>query len=93
MVGKLTRSLSGAHVSPYMSSATMLYTYHDNCCIQTASPADSKLNSFLHDLANGPDDKGKQLLDRSVVSWLCMMKLCILVMCVCMCVHVHVQFA
>jgi hypothetical protein len=41
-VGKLTRSLSGAH---------------------TASPADSKLNSFLHDLANGPDDRGKQLLD------------------------------
>ena len=24
MVGKLTRSLSGAHVSPYMSSTTML---------------------------------------------------------------------
>ena len=67
MLGKLTRSLSEAHVRLHFLSCDH-HTYCDGnfpCVSQTASPATSELNSRLHDMANGEKGGSKQLLDRS----------------------------
>ena len=67
MLGKLTRSLSEAHVRLHFLSCVH-HTYCDRhfpSVSQTASPATSELNIWLHNMANGG---AKQLLDRSVAA-------------------------
>lgn len=59
MPGKLTRSLSGAHVRGDLFS-----THNMTLSVsQMASPA-TELNSQLQDMANGENGRAKQLLDR-----------------------------